>query len=71
METAGWIVIGVIGVAFAAVGAWLGMLWLCARASRSMTEVLRLGPSREELEELKRELQEIRRILEKRKRKNK
>ena len=34
-ETIGWIVIGVVGVAFAAVLAWLGMLWITMRAGKS------------------------------------
>jgi len=65
METAGWIVIGIIGVAFAAVAAWLGMLWITTRASKSVAEVFKLGPSREELEEIKQELRELRKIIEK------
>lgn len=63
METIGWIVIGVIGVAFAAVLAWLGMLWITMRAGKSMTEVFRVGVGREELEEIRRELVELRRLI--------
>lgn len=64
METIGWIVIGVIGVAFAAVLAWLGMLWITMRAGKSMTEVFRVGVGREELEEIRRELVELRELIE-------
>jgi len=64
METIGWIVIGVVGVAFAAVLAWLGMFWITMRAGKSMTEVFRVGVGREELEKIRRELVELRKLVE-------
>ena len=69
METIGWIVIGVVGVAFVAVLAWLGMLWITMRAGKSMTEVFRVGVGREELEEIRQELVELRKLVEDLKRK--
>lgn len=69
METVGWIVIGIIGVAFAAALAWLGMLWITMRAGKSMTEMFRIGTSKEELEEMRRELVELRESIEDLKRK--
>lgn len=43
METIGWVVICIVSLAFAAVIAWLGMLWITSRVGKSMTEVFRVG----------------------------
>jgi len=64
METIGWIVILIVSLAFAAVIAWLGMLWMTSRMGKSMTEFLRTGASREEIEEIKREITELRESIE-------
>jgi hypothetical protein len=69
VETVGWIVIGIVGIAFAVVLAWLGMLWITMRTSKSMTEIFRTGAGREELEEIRRELVELRKSVEDLKRK--
>ncbi len=71
METIGWIVIGVVGVVFAAVLAWLGMLWITMRAGKSMTEVFRVGVSREEIEEIRCEIVKLRESIEDFRRKSK
>jgi hypothetical protein len=63
METVGWIIIGIIGVAFAAALAWPGMLWITMRAGKSMTEVFKFGVGREEIEEVRRELVELRKLI--------
>jgi hypothetical protein len=60
MEILGWLVILILGLVFAAVIGWLGMLWITSRMGKSMTEVFRTGVSREEIEEIKREISELR-----------
>jgi len=40
------------------------MLWITMRAGKSMTEVFRVGVGREELEEIRRELVELRKLVE-------
>jgi len=40
------------------------MLWITMRAGKSMTEVFRIGVDREELEEIRRELVELRKLVE-------
>lgn len=64
METIGWVVICIVGLAFAAVIAWLGMLWVTSRVGKSMTEVFRVGVSREEIEEIRSELAKLRELIE-------
>lgn len=64
METAGWIVVCILGLVFAAVIAWLGMLWISSRLGKSMTEVFRVGVSREEIEEIRSELVKLRESIE-------
>jgi hypothetical protein len=64
METAGWIVVCILGLVFAAVIAWLGMLWISSRMGKSMVEAFRVGVSREEIEEIKRELAKLRESIE-------
>jgi hypothetical protein len=64
METLGWIVILIVGLAFAAVIAWLGTLWITTRAGRAMTQIFRPSVGAEELEEIRRELAELRRLIE-------
>ena len=71
VETIGWIVIGIVGVAFTVVLAWLGMLWITMRTSKSMTEMFGVGIGRKELEEIRRELVELRKLIEDLKRKSK
>ena len=51
-------------MAFAAVIAWLGMLWITSRMGKSMTDILRVGVSREEIEEIRREIAELRESIE-------
>jgi len=70
METVGWIVICIVSLAFAVVIAWLGMLWITNRVGKSMTEVFRVGVSREEIEEIRRELAKLRESIEDLKRKS-
>lgn len=69
METLGWIVICIVGLAFAAVIAWLGTLWITTRAGRAMTQIFKPGPATEELEEIRHELIELRKAIEGLKRK--
>jgi len=64
METVGWIVICIVSLAFAAVIAWLGMLWITSRMGKSMTDILRVGVSREEIEEIRSELVNLRESIE-------
>jgi hypothetical protein len=64
MEIIGWVVILIVSLAFAAVIAWLGMLWMTSRMGKSMTEVFRTGVSREEIEEIKREISQLRDSIE-------
>jgi pilus assembly protein TadC len=64
METIGWIVILIVSLAFAAVIAWLGMLWMTSRMGKSMTEVFRTSVSREEIESIKREISQLRESIE-------
>jgi len=64
METIGWVVICIVGLSFAAVIAWLGMLWITSRVGKSMTEVFRVGVGREEIEEIRDELVKLRKSIE-------
>jgi pilus assembly protein TadC len=64
MEVLGWIVILILGLVFVAVIAWLGVLWITSRMGKSMTEVFRTGVSREEIEEIKREMSQLRESIE-------
>jgi len=70
METVGWAVICIVSLAFAAVIAWLGMLWITSRVGKSMTEILRVGVSTEEIEEIRREIAKLRESIEDLKRKS-
>ncbi len=64
MEVLGWLVILILGLVLAAVVGWLGMLWITSRMGKSLTEVFRTGASREEIEEIKREVSELRESIE-------
>lgn len=64
MEILGWLVVLILGLVFAAVIGWLGVLWITSRMGKSMTEVFRTGVSREEIEEIKREISELRDSIE-------
>ncbi|KXB04674.1 hypothetical protein AKJ48_01835 [candidate division MSBL1 archaeon SCGC-AAA261O19] len=63
ISTAGWIVVGIVGLAFAVVLAWLGTLWISTRTSREMSEMFKPRATVEELDEIRRELEEIKRNL--------
>lgn len=63
ISLAGWIIIGIVGLAFAVVIAWLGTLWISTRTSRQMSEMFKPQATVEELDEIRRELEEIRRSL--------
>lgn len=63
IHTLGWIVIGIIGVAFAAALAWVGMIWATTRTSKTLSQIFKPQATREELEEIRRELTELRKSL--------
>lgn len=64
VSTLGWIVIGIVGVAFAAALAWVGMIWATTRTSRALSQIFKPQATTEELEEIRRELAELRESLE-------
>ncbi|MEA1904510.1 MAG: hypothetical protein U9M97_01330 [Candidatus Hadarchaeota archaeon] len=59
VSTLGWIVIGIVGVVFAAALAWVGMIWASTRTSRALSQVFKPRATTEELEEIRRELAEL------------
>lgn len=64
VSTLGWIVIGIVGVAFAAAFAWVGMIWATTRTSRTLSQIFKPRAAKEELEEIRRELAELRESIE-------
>ncbi len=64
VSTLGWITIGVVGVAFAVALAWVGIIWATTRTSRALSQIFKPRATMEELEEIRRELVELRESLE-------